>query len=81
MPKTKELTIICSEATTKREDHYRIRVIIDEPDMNGLLSSIDWEDVCAFVQSESKNKPDVVFDDEYLEKWAEENGYTKTTES
>lgn len=77
MPKTRELTVLCDEATIKSDYSRGIKVIIDEPVMDNLLSEIDWDDIVAFVQSESQNKPERVFDDEYLEKWAEENGYTK----
>lgn len=77
MAKTKELTIECDEVTVKYTYvNGRVKAIIDSPDTDGLLGGLEWTDVVEYVKSET-NKPDDVFDEEYLEKWAEENGYVK----
>ena len=77
MPKTRELTIMCDEVTIKNNYTHGVKVILDEPDINGLLSELDIDKIYEYVRSETSNNPSMVFDDEYLEKWAEENGYTK----
>lgn len=76
MPKTRELTIECEEVrivTTSR----RLRLILDEPDIDDLLAQISLEDLMEHIRSDTQNKPEFVFDVECLEKWAEENGYIK----
>lgn len=77
MAKTKELTIECDEVTVK--PMYKngvVRLIIDSPSIDELLSQIEFDDLVLHVNNETKNPQDV-FDVEYLEKWAEENGYVK----
>lgn len=76
MSKTKELTIVCSGEIRVSASRNKSTIHIEDPEMDELLKEIPWENVVEFVRGE-KVSPDEVFTDEQLEKWAEENGYTK----
>jgi hypothetical protein len=75
MAKTRELTIICEEARTTSTG-YRLKVVVDDPNMAELLAVISEDDIIEHVRSEGF-KPDEVFDDKDLDKWATDHGYTK----
>jgi hypothetical protein len=75
MSKTREITFDCEEVRTQSKG-YRLEVVINEPNTDQLLSCIDEKDIISYIVSE-RNKPEDVFNEEALEKWAEENGYTK----
>lgn len=53
MPKTRELTILCDEAHIKADYSRGIKVVIDDPVMDNMLSGIEWDDIKEYVRSES----------------------------
>jgi hypothetical protein len=75
MAKTKEILFNCSEVRAV-SFYNKMRVIIDDPNIDELLSCVSMDDLIAHVVG-NDNKPEDVFDEEALVKWAEENGYTK----
>jgi hypothetical protein len=75
MSNTKELSFNCSEVRAGLW-YNRMRVVIEDPNMDELLSCVPMDDLIAHVVGDG-NKPEDVFNEEALEKWANENGYTK----
>lgn len=76
MSKTKEIEIRCNEVRIVPDGYKKVKIIVDAPEIDVLLQSIEWSDILTFVQSENP-KPEDVFSEEQLEKWAESIGYIK----
>lgn len=75
MAKIKEITIICEDVRVTSTG-YRLRVIVEDPKMDELLSGIEKDEIITHINSEGF-KPDEVFSVDQLHAWAFENGYTK----
>lgn len=75
MAKTRELTIICEDVRITSTG-YRVRVIVEDPKIDELITGISKDEIVEHIESEGY-KPGEVFDDEALDKWATDNGYTK----
>ena len=75
MPKTKEIVIIANKVNVETNWNKDVLITLKQPVIHDLLASIDMEDIKDFVRN---NKlPDELFDENELEKWAEDNGYVK----
>lgn len=75
MSKTKEVTIYCIEAHVRPHGYNKVKVVIEDPDVDDALSSFHEDDLSEYVRDNFDC--DQVFDKKHLDKWAEENGYTK----
>lgn len=75
MAKTKEIEFTGSAGRFDPSTYSLLRVTIEDPNMDELLSEVADEDLIDHVQNNFK--PEDIFDSKELEKWAEENGYTK----
>ena len=76
MIKTKELTV-SGEEMRIIQARNRVTVVIENPEVNDMLMEIKEEDLASFIQWNG-NKPEDVFDEKSLHKWAEDNGYKKS---
>jgi len=75
MAKTKEISFTCEEITSKPDGYRKMKLIVDSPDIDELLTEIDDEDLIGHLQGNFN--PEDVFTEKDLKKWAEENGYLK----
>jgi len=76
MPKTKKIEIVTSDEVRITPNGRKSTVIIEDPEVDDLLSGVHKEDLITFIQSEGYT-PDDIFDEEKLREWASENGYIK----
>lgn len=76
MSETKLLTITCGEVRIVPKRNNTVTLTLEDPEIEGLLREIPWDDVVEFVLGEQVD-PDEVFTNEQLEKWAKINGYIK----
>lgn len=75
MQKTTEIIFDCNLAQVEGMSSNKVRVTVQDPDTDHILEDIHEEDLGKWIR-ENKS-PDDVFSEKQLEKWAEENGYTK----
>ena len=75
MQKTTEIIFYCNLAQVEGMSSNKVRVTVQDPDTDHILEDIHEEDLGKWIR-ENKS-PDDVFSEKQLEKWAEENGYTK----
>lgn len=78
MATTKGISITGSEIRVKADAYRKTVVVVEDPEMNGLLQAMSWDDIVDFVRGEQVG-PNDVFTDEQLERWANQNGYVKSS--
>lgn len=78
MSKTKRITVIGSSATIETNTIHTVSMLVEDPNIEDLLSDIETEDLSDYLQA-NINVEDV-FSEKELEKWAEANGYVKSDE-
>jgi hypothetical protein len=74
--RTKEITFSGSAGRFDPSTYRLLKVTIEDPDINELLSGIHKEDIIYWIINEGF-EPEDICDQSKLEKWAEANGYTK----
>ena len=76
MSKTKTIEIITCDEVRIKPNGRKTTVIVDDPEVDDMLSGVHKEDLITFIQSEGY-KPGDVFEHEDLSEWAVSNGYIK----
>jgi len=76
MPKTKTLEVSTSDEIRIKAYRNNVTVIVDDPQIEDMLSKMSSEDIIIWVQGEGYT-PDEIFSEKELIKWAEENGFVK----
>lgn len=76
MQKTKRITINATDDVTINSSKSVTVIRIEDPNLQDLLMEISEEDLSSFIQWNG-NKPENIFDEASLIKWAQENGYIK----
>lgn len=76
MPKTKTLEASTSDEIRVKAYRNNVTVIVDDPQVEDMLSSMNKEDILTWIRSEGF-KPDEIFEHEDLSEWAVSHGYIK----
>jgi hypothetical protein len=75
MEKTKEISIECSAARINPSRYHKVSVVVEDPDVDDILDSINEDDLIDWVK---RNKhPEDLFSETELAKYAESEGYVK----
>lgn len=75
MPKTSNIRFNCKTAAIESYNTQLVWVDAAEPDVDHILEDIHHDDLSEWIQE--NKKPEDIFTERQLEKWAEENGYIK----
>ncbi len=77
MAKTIEITVTCEGARIVATKYNEVKMVLENPKIEDILPQLTDSDIITHVRSEGY-KPDEVFQDEDLNEWAYNNGFTKS---